>query len=169
MPVVGQHETTLRELADRVDRRQPEPTVVCIEWVEPPMTAAHWTPDLVEHAGGRPLLAAAGERSRYVSWGDVSAADPDVLVVAACGRSVAQSITDLQACEASWRSLRAVVDGRAFVLDGDHLFNRPGPLLARSVEVLTWALWGKASGVSVADHDAAPFPGVSASRSGLAT
>lgn len=164
MRVVAESEQQLRELANRVGgRRQLEagPTVVCIEWVEPPMTAGHWTPDLVEHAGGRPLLSEAGERSQYTTWEAVAEADPDVLVVAACGRTVDKSEADLRACDSSWRSLRAVRTGRAVVLDGDHLFNRPGPSLTRSAEVMAWALWGKASGVSVLSTEAASFPDVS--------
>jgi len=165
MRVVAESEQRLLELASRVGgRRQLDvaPTVVCIEWVDPPMTAGHWTPDLVEHAGGRPMLSTAGERSRYVSWEAVAEADPDMLAVSACGRSVPQSVADLTACVSSWRDLRAVCTGRAFVLDGDHLFNRPGPLLTRSAEVLAWALWGDASGVSVGAQEAVAFPNVSA-------
>ncbi|GAB5534025.1 MAG: ABC transporter substrate-binding protein [Rubricoccaceae bacterium] len=163
MQAVAESEQRLRKLASRVGgRRQLEaaPTVVCIEWVEPPMTAGHWTPDLVEHAGGKPLLSKAGERSRYVSWDEVDEANPDVLVVAACGRSVSQSIVDLLRCASSWRTLRAVRSGRAFVLDGDRLFNRPGPLLTRSAEVLAWAIGGDGSGVSVDVDEAASFPRV---------
>lgn len=165
MTIVAEGEQRLRTLADRVGGRQLEdgPTVVCIEWVEPPMTAGHWTPDLVEHAGGRPLLSVAGERSRAVTWEEVAEADPDVLVVAACGRSVAQSLVDLSTCTSSWRSLRAVEAGRAYVLEGDRLFNRPGPALARSAEVLAWTLGGDASGVTVRADEAALFPDVSVS------
>ena len=160
MAVVAESERRLLELASRVGGRPLEsrPSVVCIEWVEPPMTAGHWTPDLVEHAGGHPLLSTAGERSRYVTWEDVAEADPDVLVVGACGRSVAQSLDDLAACVSSWRSLRAVQGGRAFVLEGDRLFNRPGPALVRSVEVLAWVFWGDAAGVEIHPEEAALFP-----------
>lgn len=122
------------------------------------MMAGHWTPDLVEHAGGRPLLSVAGERSRTTSWEDVAKADPDVLVVAACGRSVPQSLADLASTATNWQSLRAVQDGRAVVFEGDRLFNRPGPALARSVEGLAWALWGEASGVEMRPEEASPFP-----------
>ena len=161
---IAKSEQRLLELASRLDCSRSlnaAPTVVCIEWVEPPMTAGHWTPDLVEHARGRPLLSNAGERSQYVSWEAVAEADPDVLVIAACGRSVSQSVADLSRCVSSWRSLRAVHAGRAFVLDGDRLFNRPGPSLTRSAEVLAWALWGAASEVSVDMDEAIPFPRVS--------
>ena len=164
MRVVAESEQRLRALADRVGRRRHPgegPTVVCIEWVTPQMTAGHWTPDLVAHAGGRPRLSVAGERSRSITWDDVAEADPDVLVVAACGRSVQQSIVDLAACSSCWRGLRAVQAGRAVVLEGDHLFNRPGPSLTRSAEVMAWAIWGEASRISVSPHEALPFPQVS--------
>lgn len=162
MAVIAESEARLRTLAERIGGRQREsgPTVVCMEWVDPPMTAGHWTPGLVEHAGGRPLLSVSGERSRYTSWAEVAEADPDVLVVSACGRSVPQSLADLTASASSWRSLRAVEAGRATVLDGNRLFNRPGPALTRSTEVMAWALWGDASGVEVHVDEAAPFPRV---------
>ena len=163
MRVVAGGEARLRALADRVGGRRQlaaAPRVVCVEWVEPVFTAGHWTPDLVEHAGGVPVLSEAGARSGEVTWGAIANADPDVLVVAACGRSVAESVADLEACAPSWRDVGAVRAGRAFVLDGDRLFNRPGPSLVRSAEVLAWATWGEASGVDPLPTEASPFPAV---------
>ena len=162
MRVVADGEARLRALADRVGgRRQPGgPRVACVEWVEPLFAAGHWTPDLVAHAGGTPVMSTPGARSETSSWQAIGDADPDVVVVAACGRSVADSLADLRACAPSWRELRAVREGRALVLEGDRLFNRPGPSLVRSAEVLAWAIWGEASGVAPRPGEAAPFPAV---------
>ena len=160
MRTVADGERRLRTLADRVGGRRgarARPTVACVEWVDPPMTAGHWTPDLVEHAGARPVLSASGARSRTARWSEVAEADPDVLVVAACGRGVEASLADLAACEPEWSALRAVATGRAFVLDGDRLFNRPGPSTVRSAEVLASVVWGEAAGIVAGRDEAAPF------------
>ena len=165
MRVVADGEARLRRLADRVGGRRQlgaAPRVVCVEWVEPVFTAGHWTPDLVEHAGGVPVLSEAGARSGEVTWGAIADADPDVLVVAACGRSVAASVADLEACAPRWRDLRAAREGCAVVLEGDLLFNRPGPSLVRSSEVMAWAIWGEASGITPRPEEAAVVPAVSA-------
>ncbi|MFN3595723.1 MAG: ABC transporter substrate-binding protein [Rubricoccaceae bacterium] len=153
MRVVAEGEARLRALAARLrlDRRagtvagRPFPTLVCVEWVAPPMTAGHWTPDLALLAGGRALLAAPGARSAYVTWDEIAAADPDVLVVAACGRPLEASARDLAARAGAWSGLRAARAGRAFVADGDRLFNRPGPSLVEAAEVLAAALHPEAA------------------------
>jgi iron complex transport system substrate-binding protein len=109
------------------------------------MTAGHWAPDLVGLAGGRAVCAEAGARSEYVAWDALVAADPDVLAVFACGFSVEQALRDLPSLSdrPEWSSLRAV-PRRVFVFDGDAYFNRPGPRLVRSVELLAAALHGGA-------------------------
>jgi iron complex transport system substrate-binding protein len=125
------------------------PSVVCIEWIEPLMTAGHWMPGLVELAGGRALLAEGGAPSPYVAWDDIVAADPDVLAVTACGFSVEQSLRDLGYLteRPEWSELRAVREGRVFVLDGNAYFNRPGPRLYRSVELLAAVLHPDRAGI----------------------
>ena len=154
---VADGERRLAALHERIGRRRdgtvagrPAPTVVCIEWIEPLMTAGHWTPDLVELAGGRSVCAESGVPSAYVDWADLVAADPDVLVVAACGLTVEQALRDLSYLteRPGWDELRAVCEGRVFVFDGNAYFNRPGPRLYRSVEVLAAALHPDRAGVT---------------------
>ena len=126
------------------------PTVVFIEWLEPLMTAGHWTPDLAEQAGGRALLSEGGARSRTVAWRDLRKADPDVLAVLPCGFSLAETMRDLHYLteRSGWAELRAVRAGRVFLFDGNTYFNRPGPGLYRSVALLAAALYPeRASGV----------------------
>ena len=162
MRVVAERERALKLLRERIGARRdgtvegrPAPTVVCIEWIEPLMTAGHWAPDLVELAGGRAVAADAGTASAYVAWEDIVAADPDVLAVTACGLAVEAALRDLHYLteRTGWSDLRAVREGRVFVFDGDAYFNRPGPRLYRSVELLAAALYPMRAGVAPEDWE----------------
>jgi iron complex transport system substrate-binding protein len=156
MRFIADRERELRQLRERIGARRDgrvagreAPSVVCIEWIEPLMTAGHWMPGLVELAGGRALLAEGGAPSPYVEWDDIVASDPDVLAITACGFTVEQSLRDLRYLteRPEWSELRAVREGRAFVLDGNAYFNRPGPRLYRSVELLAAVLHPDRAGI----------------------
>jgi iron complex transport system substrate-binding protein len=134
-----------RELADRVSAigertggRAPRPSVACIEWLDPIMGAGHWMPELVSLAGGRPLFGDVGERSPTLDWAALRAADPDVIVIAPCGFDVARTRQELAAFTGlpGFDALRAVRAGRVAVADGNAYFNRPGPRLVESLEIL---------------------------------
>lgn len=114
------------------------PLTACIEWIEPMMIAGNWTPDLIALAGGRQAWAVAGRHSTYTAWDDVRAADPEVIVVMPCGFDLSRTL-----CEAAslselpgWRELTAVRSGQTFAVDGNALFNRSGPRLVDSLELL---------------------------------
>ncbi|MBA4017228.1 MAG: cobalamin-binding protein [Pirellula sp.] len=115
-----------------------QPLTACIEWIDPMMIAGNWTPELIELAGGRQTWAVAGHHSTYTAWEDVRSADPEVVIVMPCGFDLsrtlreAASLVDLQ----GWNELRAVRDGRTFAVDGNALFNRSGPRLVDSLELL---------------------------------
>lgn len=128
-----------REGSDPTDR----PTVCCVEWIAPLMVAGHWMPDVVEQAGGRPLLVEkAGEPSRRVSWEELREADPDVLALMPCGFDLDRVRANLSYLRErpGWSDLRAVRDGRVVAFDGSRFFNRPGPSLYRSIELLARVL-----------------------------
>jgi iron complex transport system substrate-binding protein len=114
------------------------PRVVCIEWLEPPMTAGNWVPELVAIAGGENLLSQGGQHSPWLDWNDLAAADPDVLVLMPCGWSIARTRAELHwlTTRPEWPKLKAVREGKVFVADGHHYFNRPGPRLLGSAEIL---------------------------------
>jgi iron complex transport system substrate-binding protein len=138
-------------LAERVAGR-PRPRTLVLEWTDPPMSPGHWTPGLVELAGGEPILAHPGANSQVLAWQAVAAADPEVVIVAPCGYDLEAALAaaaELDGVEA-WRSLRAVREGRVYALDGSAYVNRPGPRLIDSAELFASALgeetYGAASG-----------------------
>lgn len=118
------------------------PRVVCIEWLEPLMTAGNWVPELVAIAGGDNLLSQRGHHSPWLNWNDLVAADPDVLVLMPCGWSISRTRAELHWLteRPEWSSLRAVRGEQVFLVDGHHYFNRPGPRLLDSTEILAEVL-----------------------------
>jgi iron complex transport system substrate-binding protein len=139
----------LRETLPIRDERDSEqsagaarPTVACVEWIDPFMTAGHWTPDLVEQAGGRAVLSEAGGRSRRADWNALRDADPDVLAVMPCGFDLEETAAELHGLteRPGWSELSAVRNGRVWLFDGNAYFNRPGPRLYRSAELMAAAL-----------------------------
>jgi len=135
--VVASLRARLASLAART-RDLPRPTIACIEWLEPLMAAGNWVPELVELAGGRNLFGAVGEHSPWLEWDAVRAADPDAIVAMPCGFDVARTRGEMAALERrpGWEALRAVRAGRVAVVDGHQFFNRPGPRLVESAEIL---------------------------------
>jgi iron complex transport system substrate-binding protein len=116
----------------------PRPRVVCLEWLDPPMAAGNWTPELVACAGGEPVLGQAGVHSGAITWAALAAADPDVLVIAPCSFAIAKTRAELaaRASDPAWRGLGAVRAGRVYLADGNRYFNRPGPRLIDTAEIL---------------------------------
>jgi iron complex transport system substrate-binding protein len=126
------------DIGERAAGLPTQPRVACLEWIEPLMGAGHWMPELVALAGGRSLFGRAGEPSPWIAWADVRAANPDVLLVAACGFDRARARRELAPllAQPGFAELAAVRAGRACVLDGNAYFNRPGPRLVESLEIL---------------------------------
>jgi iron complex transport system substrate-binding protein len=114
------------------------PSVVCLEWASPIFGMGNWGPELVEIAGGRALLGDAGRHSTSTSWDAVLAADPDVLVMAPCGFGLDRALQEMTILEAQpgWCELRAVRSGRVAVADGNRYFNRSGPSVFETAEIL---------------------------------
>lgn len=114
------------------------PTVAMIEWLDPPMAAGNWVPELVRLAGGADVLGKPGAHSHWITWSDVAAADPDVVVLVPCGFTLDRTIEEARsaAVRPHLEKLRAFRTGRCFAVDGHNLFNRPGPRLVDSLEVL---------------------------------
>lgn len=117
---------------------QSRPTVATIEWLGPLMAGGNWMPELIETAGGRSLFARAGENSLWLEWANLADADPEVILLVPCGFKIPQTIGDLDLLTQNpvWLSLRAGKEGQVYVIDGHHFFNRPGPRLVESAEIV---------------------------------
>jgi iron complex transport system substrate-binding protein len=114
------------------------PTIACIEWIDPLMAAGNWVPELVELAGGRNLFGEAGKHSPWMTWDDLVAADPDVIAVMPCGFGIERTRREMPILtdRPDWSRLTAVQTGHVFLTDGNQYFNRPGPRLVESAEIL---------------------------------
>jgi iron complex transport system substrate-binding protein len=125
--------------AARVEIADTAPSVACIEWIEPLMAAGNWTPELIALAGGKNLFGEAGRHSPWFTWEELVAADPDVVVVAPCGFDLERTAEEMYwlTQRSEWPTLRAVREGRVYLGDGNQYFNRPGPRVVETLEILT--------------------------------
>lgn len=114
------------------------PKVACIEWTDPLMIAANWIPELVTFAGGQCLFSVAGKNAPQVTWETLVATNPDVIIFMPCGFDLERTRTEAMLLKnrPEWQNLHAVQSGRVYVTDGNSYFNRPGPRLVDSVEIL---------------------------------
>lgn len=125
-------------VATRAAEAPRRPTVACVEWIEPLMASGNWMPELVEMAGGHNLFGEAGRHAPWMSFDDLCARDPDVIIALPCGFDIARTQEEMPLLTAreGWSSIRAVREGRVYITDGNQYFNRPGPRLAESLEIL---------------------------------
>jgi len=132
----------MEEIAAKAQTSPARPTVACVEWIDPLMAAGNWMPELVEMAGGLNLFGEAGKHSPWMSWEEIVAANPDVIFISPCGFDIARTMheTHLLAGKPEWGELKAVKDSRVFVADGNQYFNRPGPRMVESLEILAESL-----------------------------
>ncbi|MDM7461251.1 MAG: cobalamin-binding protein [bacterium] len=119
-------------------RHRPPQRVTFLEWIDPPFACGHWTPELVQWAGGVDGHGKAGQPSRRLHWHEVLEWQPEAIVIACCGFTVERTLQDLPLLEQmpGWSDLPAVRRGAVFVFDGNAYFSRPGPRLADSLELL---------------------------------
>lgn len=141
--LVNRMQERLAELTARVAGR-PRTRIAFIEWIDPPMSGGHWMPELIAVAGGLDLLGKSGVNSPWIAWEDVAAADPDVIVVAPCGFDLLRTEAEMAMLAGNpiWRGLRAVRDGSVYAADGNAFFNRPGPRLVETAEIIAEILHG---------------------------
>jgi iron complex transport system substrate-binding protein len=141
------HEARARQLAAEATERlaavsaavagRPRPKVAVVEWTDPPFCAGHWVPDMVTTAGGMALLGRPGENSQRISWDDISAANPDLVVIAPCGYRLDGAIgLAEQALEEGFIPPGIPV----WAVDADAAYVRPGPRLVDGVEALAGVL-----------------------------
>ena len=158
--LVREMQSRLEAIAAKTAAHGKRPRVASIEWIDPLMSAGNWVPEIVEIAGGKELFGEAGKHSPFMTWEQLRDADPDAILVMPCGFDIARTRVEMPALAAQpgWSELRAVQDGRVFLTDGNAYFNRPGPRLVESAEIVAeilypddfdfghegrgWELWG---------------------------
>ena len=141
---VGCGDTILREYADRIDRVTEAvkdagrtPRVAAIEWLDPPFVGGHWVPQMIEMAGGEDVLGLAGERSQTVTWEELRAGAPEIVVSMPCGYDLQRSITETLDHGERLESLGAT---QVVATDAAAYFSRPGPRLVDGLELLAHVL-----------------------------
>jgi iron complex transport system substrate-binding protein len=115
------------------------------------MAAGNWTPELVDYAGGENVFGEIGLHSPWLSWEELQAEDPDVLVLSPCGFTIERTMQDIAILREhpAWQSLQAVKNRRVYAIDGNQYLNRSGPRLVESAELLARVIWGEQLGVEV--------------------
>jgi iron complex transport system substrate-binding protein len=126
----------VHKLAQAISTR---PRVACLEWIDPPYGPGHWLPEMIALAGGTPGLGTPHTDSRRITWGDVIAFAPEVIVVTPCGfdleRTIGEALRVLPH-RTGWEALPAVRTGRVYAVDGNAYYSRPGPRIVDSLELL---------------------------------
>ena len=128
--VVAQMRNRIGEIARRAAKAASRPRVATIEWISPLMTAGNWIPEMIELAGGESLFGHSGEHSPWIDADEFARANADIVVVFPCGFSIERTLADLTLLDAKLR------DKTVFVADGNQFFNRPGPRIVESLEIL---------------------------------
>jgi iron complex transport system substrate-binding protein len=119
-----------------------KPSVVSIEWMDPLMTGGNWMPELIEIAGGRNQLSEKGKHSPWIRMENLLDADPDILLILPCGYTIPETLSEIELLtqKKNWPRLKSVKENQVYILDGNSYFNRSGPRLLESVEILTQVL-----------------------------
>jgi iron complex transport system substrate-binding protein len=135
--LVARLQSRINTVAEKA-RLLSRPSVASIEWIAPLMASGNWMPELIELAGGRNLFGEAGRHAPWLEWSAVLSADPDYLLILPCGFDIVRIRREIPALTAlaGWQDLRAVQHKRVYLFDGNQYFNRPGPRLVESLEIL---------------------------------
>lgn len=136
--VVESLKQRMDDISQQSSSIESRPTVACIEWIDPLMAAGNWMPELVEMAGGVNLFGEAGKHSPWMTWEELITKDPDIILTTPCGFDISRALEDMPVLvnRPEWKELKAAREGKVFVADGNQYFNRPGPRLAESLEIL---------------------------------
>ncbi len=130
----------VKTIVDKTQALSPTniPSIACIEWTEPLMSASNWIPELITYAGGKPLFSSTGKPSEILKWEDFVNSNPDVIIFMPCGFDLKRTRTEANSLtqKPEWEKLRAVQNDQVYITDGNAYFNRPGPRLADSLEIL---------------------------------
>jgi iron complex transport system substrate-binding protein len=137
-PVIKEYKLRCVSVIEKACLVKTRPKVACIEWLEPLMAAGNWVPEMVDLAGGVSLFGEAGKHSPWINWSVVQEHDPEIILVMPCGFDLERTRAEVNALikQPHWNDLQAVKNGKVFMIDGNSYFNRPGPRLVDSLEML---------------------------------
>jgi iron complex transport system substrate-binding protein len=149
--LVERYQQRLTDLAIKTAAFGTKPRVAVLEWLDPLMGAGNWTPELVAYAGGENIFGEIGQHSPWLTWEELQAADPDVIVLSPCGYTLERTMQDVPLLQQhpGWTGLKAVRNGRVYAIDGNQYLNRSGPRLVESAELLARVIWGERLGIAV--------------------
>jgi iron complex transport system substrate-binding protein len=152
--LIRSYEYRLEQLRDRtavLSMGGRKPRVTVLEWLDPLMAAGNWSPELVAYAGGENVFGEIGMHSPWLTWEELQAADPDVLILAPCGFTLERTMVDVALLQRHhmWHTLQAVQRGRVYAIDGNYYLNRSGPRLVESAELIAHVLWGERLEIAV--------------------
>ena len=127
----------IRSLKKSYDDKS-ELTVAAIEWIDPLMAAGNWVPELIEIAGGVNLFGEAGKHSPWMEYKDLIEKDPHTIIIMPCGYNIQKSIIEIDSLikQKGWKEINAVQNDKVYITDGNQFFNRPGPRIIESLEIL---------------------------------
>ena len=136
--VIARLRARMDSLAAAVPAASPRPRVACIEWIDPLMAAGNWMPELVAMAGGTDLFGTPGAHAPWMRWDALVEAGPDIILIMPCGFDIARAREDMGILLGApgWGELAAVRAGAVYLTDGNQYFNRPGPRIVESLEIL---------------------------------
>ncbi len=136
--LVSHSRDRLEAISTGTKRSRSKPRVACIEWLDPPMVAGNWIPEMVTLCGGVYEQAAPGEHSKTIDWQDVLDYAPDVVLLMPCGFKLEQTKREIPGLRenALWQQLPAVKNNRVYAVDGNAYLNRPGPRIIDSAELI---------------------------------
>lgn len=149
--LVAKYQQRLTDLAVKTATLGTKPKVAVLEWLDPLMGAGNWTPELVAYAGGEPIFGEIGKHTPWVTWEELQAANPGVIVLSPCGYTLERTMQDVPLLQNHpiWPNLQAVQNGRVYAIDGNQYLNRSGPRLVESAELLAHVIWGERLPISV--------------------
>ncbi|MCG8421665.1 MAG: ABC transporter substrate-binding protein [Proteobacteria bacterium] len=140
--VIARLQARVDAIARRASAIASRPRVLAIEWIDPVMIGGMWMPELIALAAGQCLQTEPGQHAPTLSRDDLAKLDPDVILVKPCGFTLERTQGELAALRAAlpWQSWRAVAEQRVYLADGNAYFNRPGPRIVESLEILAGCL-----------------------------
>ena len=129
----------LNRISDIRQKKKSFKNVICIEWCDPLMSAGNWIPDMVKIAGGNELCGINNKSSHWIDFKNVRDFNPEIIIFMPCGYNLLQTqmdVANLFDNNAKWKNLSAYKNKKMYLVDGNQYFNRPGPRIVDSLEIL---------------------------------